>query len=266
MQLYALFSFAFLALLIQVGGATWIDPKTLDACPGYNTEKVIDHGHSLSADLVLAGKACSVFGGDIERLKLEVTYETSESDVHTKLDCTSLHRLVFVCPAFELKPSYRVQLRSSCHEWLSGAGSAASLPSRREFISASHVIAHSTNLNAENQCHFSCLSLKCSAIADDLNGVPVTSPQFDSSVILLPQEIAFTSRSPTPQSNGTKFQRPFSRAHYQPVRAYPVHSVRTFASITRPRPLHSLFTVHRHMKFSSPPRRTLSSLSRSTCA
>lgn len=68
-------SFAFLGLL-GLATATWIDPAVLDACPGYKATNVWSSESALTADLTLAGKACNVFGTDIQQLKLEVTYET----------------------------------------------------------------------------------------------------------------------------------------------------------------------------------------------
>ncbi|KAI0738082.1 hypothetical protein C8Q80DRAFT_1210055 [Daedaleopsis nitida] len=79
MHLRAALKFALLAQFVLLAGATVTDPKVLDACPGYNAKNVVNLGHKLSADLVLAGKPCNVFGPDIEKLKLEVTYENSES-------------------------------------------------------------------------------------------------------------------------------------------------------------------------------------------
>ena len=58
--------------------ANYTDPNVLDACPGYKATGVISSGPKLTANLVLAGKACNVYGPDIEKLKLEVTYETSQ--------------------------------------------------------------------------------------------------------------------------------------------------------------------------------------------
>ena len=64
--------------LLPFAAATVISPAILDACPGYKAQTVFDHGNKIIADLVLAGKPCNVFGTDVERLTLEVTYETSE--------------------------------------------------------------------------------------------------------------------------------------------------------------------------------------------
>lgn len=59
--------------------ANYTDPAVLDACPGYRATAVSTHGNALTANLVLAGKACNVYGADIAKLLLEVTYETSSS-------------------------------------------------------------------------------------------------------------------------------------------------------------------------------------------
>jgi hypothetical protein len=64
--------------LLGVAAAVWVNPATLDACPGYNATNVQSYGSTLTADLSLAGEACNVFGPDIKKLKLEVTYETGE--------------------------------------------------------------------------------------------------------------------------------------------------------------------------------------------
>lgn len=53
------------------------DSVVLDACPGYKATAVSTHGNTLTANLALAGKACNVYGADIAKLALEVTYETS---------------------------------------------------------------------------------------------------------------------------------------------------------------------------------------------
>lgn len=57
--------------------ATNVDPAKLDACPGYNARNVRTNGGSLTADLILAGQACNVFGEDLPALSLRVDYETS---------------------------------------------------------------------------------------------------------------------------------------------------------------------------------------------
>ncbi|KIK51755.1 glycoside hydrolase family 31 protein [Collybiopsis luxurians FD-317 M1] len=71
-------------LLAKSTFATWIEPSVLDACPGYKVQNPVTEGAALTADLVLAGKACNVFGNDLEQLKLAVTYET-ENRIHVKI-------------------------------------------------------------------------------------------------------------------------------------------------------------------------------------
>lgn len=82
------FSLATAALLgaATLASANYTDPNVLDACPGYKATGVSTVGPKLTANLVLAGKACNVYGKDIEKLKLEVTYETSESALY----CSSM--------------------------------------------------------------------------------------------------------------------------------------------------------------------------------
>ncbi|KAI0344944.1 alpha-glucosidase [Trametopsis cervina] len=64
--------------------ANYTDPTVLDACPGYKATAVSTHGNTLTANLALAGKGCNVYGTDIEKLKLEVTYET-KARIHVKI-------------------------------------------------------------------------------------------------------------------------------------------------------------------------------------
>ncbi|KAI0683191.1 alpha-glucosidase [Cytidiella melzeri] len=71
--------------------ATFTDPVVLDACPGYKATAVSTHGSTMTANLVLAGKACNVFGDDIEQLKLEVTYETN-TRIHVKITDAATQR------------------------------------------------------------------------------------------------------------------------------------------------------------------------------
>lgn len=73
---------AFLSLLgtaPDVARAVDVDPALLDTCPGYNATNVKIDGPRLSANLVLAGKPCNVFGNDIKVLDLAVVYETGTS-------------------------------------------------------------------------------------------------------------------------------------------------------------------------------------------
>jgi len=72
-------TFVLLALLqtssILVDAAD-VDPSILQACPGYKATNVKARRDGLTADLVLGGKACNVFGEDIQKLRLNVDYET----------------------------------------------------------------------------------------------------------------------------------------------------------------------------------------------
>lgn len=66
-------------LYVQFALGTWTDPAVLDGCPGYNATNVKTTGAILTADLVLGGKACNVYGNDTAKLTLEVEYETGKS-------------------------------------------------------------------------------------------------------------------------------------------------------------------------------------------
>ena len=53
-------------------------PMDLDECPGYRAIDVQTRPDGLTAYLVFAGKLSEDFGGDIEKLWLNVDYETCE--------------------------------------------------------------------------------------------------------------------------------------------------------------------------------------------
>ncbi len=66
-------------------GATLIpnnqDPKGINAqalCPGYNATNVVRNPLGLTAILILGGKACNVYGNDIETLNLTVEYQAAD--------------------------------------------------------------------------------------------------------------------------------------------------------------------------------------------
>ncbi|KAF8318802.1 hypothetical protein DL93DRAFT_2124857 [Clavulina sp. PMI_390] len=61
---------------------------TVDACPGYKATNVKTSGNTLSATLTLAGTACNVYGPDLQSLKLQVTYETTDR-IHVKIGDTA---------------------------------------------------------------------------------------------------------------------------------------------------------------------------------
>ncbi|KAK4190695.1 glycosyl hydrolases family 31-domain-containing protein [Podospora australis] len=58
--------------------------KPLSQCPGYKASNVRTSGSGLTADLRLAGPACNTYGTDLEKLRLEVTYET-DNRLHVKI-------------------------------------------------------------------------------------------------------------------------------------------------------------------------------------
>jgi hypothetical protein len=65
--------FCFLGVYVS---AVYVDPTVLDACPGYIATNVEVQRDGLTADLVLGGKPCNVFGIDLQKLSLSVVYET----------------------------------------------------------------------------------------------------------------------------------------------------------------------------------------------
>ena len=57
------------------------DPKAVDAqtvCPGYVGSNVVRTQYGLTATLKLAGKACNVYGTDIDTLNLTVEYQSND--------------------------------------------------------------------------------------------------------------------------------------------------------------------------------------------
>ncbi len=52
--------------------------RPLSECPGYKASNVKTSSTGLTADLKLAGAACNTYGTDLEKLRLEVTYESGE--------------------------------------------------------------------------------------------------------------------------------------------------------------------------------------------
>ncbi|KAG9036520.1 hypothetical protein FRB95_008575 [Tulasnella sp. JGI-2019a] len=57
---------------------------TVDSCPGYKVQNAKTVGGSVTATLVLAGPACNVYGPDLQKLNLAVTYE-NENRIHVKI-------------------------------------------------------------------------------------------------------------------------------------------------------------------------------------
>ncbi|KAK3373241.1 glycosyl hydrolases family 31-domain-containing protein [Lasiosphaeria ovina] len=56
----------------------------LSACPGYKASNVKTSQTGLTADLSLAGTPCNTYGTDLDKLTLEVTYETGDR-LHVKI-------------------------------------------------------------------------------------------------------------------------------------------------------------------------------------
>ncbi|PPQ96021.1 hypothetical protein CVT25_013883 [Psilocybe cyanescens] len=73
-----------LALLPTSAFGAVVDPSILQACPGYTATNVRTKRDGLTADLTLRGTACNVFGPDIQKLSLNVVYETAER-IHVKI-------------------------------------------------------------------------------------------------------------------------------------------------------------------------------------
>ncbi|KAK3378615.1 alpha-glucosidase-like protein [Podospora didyma] len=60
------------------------DSRPLSACPGYKASNVKTSQTGLTADLSLSGAPCNTYGTDLEKLILEVTYET-DNRLHVKI-------------------------------------------------------------------------------------------------------------------------------------------------------------------------------------
>jgi alpha-glucosidase len=67
-------------LLLNVGVSSYFVNASheLDSCPGYNAENVQVTEFALTADLVLAGEPCAVYGEELQKLSLLVEYQTGE--------------------------------------------------------------------------------------------------------------------------------------------------------------------------------------------
>lgn len=62
--------------LIASASAAALATREATTCPGYKATNVKANGGSISADLSLAGAACNVYGTDLDKLVLQVEYET----------------------------------------------------------------------------------------------------------------------------------------------------------------------------------------------
>ena len=60
----------------------WInDPQAVNpqnVCPGYTASDVVSTDSGLTANLNLAGKACNVYGNDVDSLTLKVEYQAAD--------------------------------------------------------------------------------------------------------------------------------------------------------------------------------------------
>jgi alpha-glucosidase len=57
------------------------DPEGIDAqsvCPGYKASNIVENSYGFSARLSLAGKACNVYGTDIDNLNLDVQFQNAD--------------------------------------------------------------------------------------------------------------------------------------------------------------------------------------------
>jgi hypothetical protein len=67
-----------ISLLSVTAVANTVLGQNVDACPGYNATNISNMGNGFNADLVLAGPACNVYGPDLKKLTLSVSYETGK--------------------------------------------------------------------------------------------------------------------------------------------------------------------------------------------
>ncbi|KAI1758951.1 glycoside hydrolase family 31 protein [Hypoxylon sp. FL1150] len=75
-----------LVLLACVAGAF---AATIEDCPGYTASNVVDADGTLTADLILSGDACNIYGTDLPNLTLLVEYQT-EARLHVKISDAGL--------------------------------------------------------------------------------------------------------------------------------------------------------------------------------
>lgn len=69
-------SWAVLGPMLAVAQAA--SNATIDSCPGYQASNVVKSSTGLTADLKLAGKACNIYGKDLDDLVLKVEYQTGK--------------------------------------------------------------------------------------------------------------------------------------------------------------------------------------------
>jgi alpha-glucosidase len=65
-----------MSLLPNIQDQQAIDAQTV--CPGYTASDVKENDFGLAASLTLAGKACNVYGTDVDTLTLTVEYQSAQ--------------------------------------------------------------------------------------------------------------------------------------------------------------------------------------------
>lgn len=53
--------------------------KDISECKGYTASNIRENGATISADLMLKGQPCNLYGEDIKNLKLLVEYQSGKS-------------------------------------------------------------------------------------------------------------------------------------------------------------------------------------------
>ncbi|KAI9732344.1 MAG: hypothetical protein M1834_001551 [Cirrosporium novae-zelandiae] len=88
----------FLLLISFTSLEAFLIPHTngsLAECPGYTASNVTKVGGKLTASLALAGPACNAYGTDLDKLQLEVTYESS-ARIHVQI--SDVDKVVYQVP------------------------------------------------------------------------------------------------------------------------------------------------------------------------
>lgn len=68
-------------------------------CPGYHVIAAEDNGNTLTAQLRLSGKNCDLYGQDLPKLKLQVEYQTGETNHGIILSNLNANYLVRISPS-----------------------------------------------------------------------------------------------------------------------------------------------------------------------
>jgi alpha-glucosidase len=65
-----------LLLALKTSLAVAATSNTLDACPGYDAVNIQATETDLTADLILAGEPCGIYGEELKKLSLHVQYQS----------------------------------------------------------------------------------------------------------------------------------------------------------------------------------------------